>query len=106
MKCLFYDIIAKVIAAQRFLASALSALARKCHETCGCVTFCDICEGCITLLLSATPHSITSSALVSNVGGTVRPSALAVLRLITSSNLVGCMIGRSDGMAPLRMRPT
>ena len=27
-------------------------------------------------------------------GGTVRPSALAVLRLITSSNVVGCWTGR------------
>jgi hypothetical protein len=33
---------------------------------------------------------ITSSARASSVSGTVRPSALAVLRLITSSNLVGC----------------
>ncbi len=38
----------------------------------------------------AAPHSITSSALASSVAGTSRPSALAVLRLITSSNLVGC----------------
>ena len=36
-------------------------------------------------------YSITSSASASSVGGTVRPSALAVLRLITNSNLVGCM---------------
>ena len=35
-------------------------------------------------------YSITSSALASSEGGTVRPSALAVLRLITNSNLVGC----------------
>ena len=35
-------------------------------------------------------YSITSSARASSVGGTVRPSALAVLRLTTSSNLVGC----------------
>src|SRR5438034_1324277 len=35
-------------------------------------------------------HSITSSARASRVGGTVRPSILAVLRLMTSSNLVGC----------------
>jgi hypothetical protein len=34
-------------------------------------------------------HSITSSARASNVSGTVRPSALAVLRLMTSSNFVG-----------------
>ena len=32
-----------------------------------------------------------------------RPSALAVFRLITSSNLVGCMTGRSAGFSPLRM---
>jgi hypothetical protein len=34
----------------------------------------------------------------------LRPSALAVLRLIASSNLVGCWIGSSSGLAPLRMR--
>jgi hypothetical protein len=33
-------------------------------------------------------YSITSSARASRVGGKVRPSALAVLRLIRSSNLV------------------
>src|SRR5262245_32626721 len=51
-------------------------------------------------------HSITSSAVESSVGGTVRLSALAVLRLITSSNLVGCCTGRSAGFSPLRMRST
>src|SRR6516164_3247796 len=50
-------------------------------------------------------HSITSSASASRVGGTVRPSVFAVLRLITSSNLVGCKTGRSAGFSPLRMRP-
>src|SRR5262249_32581965 len=34
-------------------------------------------------------HSITSSARAMSVGGTVMPSARAVLRLITSSNRVG-----------------
>src|SRR6478672_2473026 len=34
-------------------------------------------------------YSITSSARAMSVGGTVRPSAFAVLRLITSSNLTG-----------------
>src|SRR5215510_6481070 len=48
-------------------------------------------------------HSITSSAVASNIGGTSRPSALAVLRLMTSSNLVGCTTGRSAGLAPLRI---
>src|SRR5262245_59264084 len=38
----------------------------------------------------ATFHSITSSARASSGGGTVRPSALAVLRLMRSSYLVGC----------------
>ena len=33
----------------------------------------------------------------------MRPSALAVLRLMTSSNLVGCSTGRSAGFAPLRI---
>jgi hypothetical protein len=34
-------------------------------------------------------HSITSSARTSSDGGMVRPRALAVLRLITSSNFSG-----------------
>jgi len=50
-------------------------------------------------------YSITSSAMASTLDGIVRPSALAVLRLITSSNLVGCTTGRSAGFSPLRMRP-
>ena len=51
------------------------------------------------------PHSITSSAVASSVGGTVRPSAFAVLRLITSSSLVACTTGRSAGLSPLSTRP-
>jgi hypothetical protein len=51
-------------------------------------------------------YSITSSAATSRVCGTVNPSALAVLRLMTSSNLVGCCTGRSPGFSPLRMRST
>src|SRR5262249_27953152 len=51
-------------------------------------------------------HSITSSARASSVGGTSRPSALAVFRLITSSYLVGACTGRSAGFSPLRMRST
>src|SRR5262249_3877552 len=43
---------------------------------------------------------ITSSARPSSDGGIVRPSALAVLRLMTSSNLIGCSTGRSAGLAP------
>src|SRR5262249_15877833 len=51
-------------------------------------------------------HSITSSARASRVGGTSRPSILAVEALMTSSNLVDCTTGRGAGLAPLRMRPT
>src|SRR5262249_5508624 len=40
------------------------------------------------------PHSITSSARASSVGGTSMPTALAVLRLMANSNLVGCMTDR------------
>src|SRR5262245_48933267 len=54
----------------------------------------------------ATPHSITSSARASTAGGISRPSTLAVLRLITSSYLVGACTGRSAGFSPLRMRST
>src|SRR5215471_16969985 len=49
-------------------------------------------------------HSITSSARPSSIGGTVRPIVLAVFRLITSSNLVGCWTGRSPGFSPMKMR--
>jgi len=52
------------------------------------------------------PYSITSSARASKVGGIARPSNLAVLRLMTSSNRVGCSTGRSAGFAPFRMRST
>src|SRR5262249_31803886 len=50
-------------------------------------------------------HSITSSAMASTPGGTVRPSAPAVFMLMTSSNLVGCSTGRSAGFSPFRIRP-
>src|ERR1700732_3223462 len=51
-------------------------------------------------------HSITSSALIMTSSGIVKPEALAVLRLTTSSNLVGCSTGISAGFSPLRMRST
>src|SRR6516164_2868520 len=56
-------------------------------------------------LKSRTPHSMTSSARARIDWGIVRPSALAVLRLTTSSNLVACSTGRSAGLAPLRIFP-
>jgi hypothetical protein len=39
-------------------------------------------------------YSITSSARANNVSGTARPSALAALRLITTSYFVGACTGR------------
>ena len=44
------------------------------------------------------------SAVASNDKGMVRPSALAVLRLITSSNLTGAWTGSSLGFSPFMMR--
>src|SRR5262249_23287055 len=51
-------------------------------------------------------HSITSSARAMSVGGTVRPSALAVLTLMTISIFVENSIGRSPGFAPFRILST
>ena len=49
---------------------------------------------------------ITSSARSRSDCGTVRPRAAAVLRLTTSSNLVGRSIGRSPGFSPFKIRST
>src|SRR5262249_46826064 len=54
----------------------------------------------------ATPHSITSSARNRNDSGIVRPSALAVVRLMIRSNLVGCSTGMSPGFVPRRILST
>ncbi len=51
-------------------------------------------------------HLITLSALASTLGGIVRPICLAVFRLITSSNFVGCSTGRSAGLLPFRILST
>src|SRR6516162_5423350 len=51
-------------------------------------------------------HSITSSARSRNDSGIVSPSAWAVVRLMTRSNLVGCSIGISLGFAPRRIWST
>ena len=79
-------------------------------------SFAGCCAPAVTGHVTAAPpssvmnsrpsHSITSSARASNLSGIGRRSAFAALRLITSSNLVGCKTGRSPGFSPLRMRPT
>jgi hypothetical protein len=51
-----------------------------------------------------TPHSI-NLAVANSVSGIVRPRFLAVFILITSSNLLGWITGRSEGFSPLRIRP-
>jgi hypothetical protein len=43
--------------------------------------------------------------MASRLAGTARPSARAVGRLMTSSNVTACMTGKSAGLAPLRIRP-
>ena len=48
-------------------------------------------------------YSITSSARRRNDSWTARPMAFAVLRLIVSSNFVGCSTGRSAGFVPCRI---
>jgi hypothetical protein len=48
-------------------------------------------------------YSITSSASNCRELGTSMPSALAVCRLMTNSNLVDCTTGRSAGFSPLRI---
>jgi hypothetical protein len=45
------------------------------------------------------------SANTLSTRGISSPSALAVSRLMTNSNLVDCCTGRSAGLAPLRMLP-
>jgi DNA replication protein DnaC len=47
-------------------------------------------------------YSITSSAIASTPDGMLRPRVLAVLRLITNSNLVGRMTGMSAGFKEAR----
>jgi len=43
--------------------------------------------------IATAAHSITSSALASNIAGTLRPNNLAVCRLMISSNLLDCTWG-------------
>jgi hypothetical protein len=57
-------------------------------------------------LAGARAYRITSSAWKRRIEGTVKPSAWAVLRLMTSLNFRGCSTGRSAGLAPLRILST
>jgi ABC transporter substrate binding protein len=57
-------------------------------------------------LVEGACYSITLSARSRNDSGIVTPSAAAALRLMNSSNLVGCSTGRSPTLAPFKMRST
>jgi hypothetical protein len=66
----------------------------------------DVGLHCMTLALKksigAPRHSITSSAIAISDCGMARLSVLAVLRLITSSYLVGASTGKLAGFSPFR----
>src|SRR5262249_8261578 len=57
-------------------------------------------------LFRSAPHSITSSARASSVGGISRLSALAVFRFKINSNLTGSWTGSSAGFVPLMILST
>ena len=59
--------------------------------------------GCQFALQKVVGCSITSSAVASRDGGTVSPSAVAVLRLKTKSNVVDCWTGWSARFVSLRI---
>src|SRR5258705_1562617 len=85
---------------------AMSPLYPRERTSSGCSGMSEKCQQETHALQHKASYSITSSARTSKDGGTVRPSALAVLRLITSSYLVGCSTGRSEGLVPLRILST
>ena len=62
--------------------------------------------GELAALVAHARYSMTWSARPSSDCGIVRPSAFAVLRLMTSSNVVGSSIGKSPGFAPFRTLST
>src|SRR5258708_39785531 len=47
-----------------------------------------------------------STASASKLSGIFMPSDLAVFALMTNSNLVGCITGKSAGLSPFSIRPT
>jgi hypothetical protein len=49
---------------------------------------------------------MTLSARYNSDCGIVTPICFAVLRLITSSNFVGCSTGKSAGLAPFKILST
>jgi hypothetical protein len=69
-------------------------LSRRLHASLGCT---GPPAGPRQLCLAPSTYSITSSVRASSVAGISRPIARAVGRLMTNSNLVDCITGRSAG---------
>ena len=97
---------------QGHTAPAPSCRHHRCHQSADvcftpesghvqCNSVCPLCANSG----HCSSYSITSSAAFSKPNGTARPSVLAVFKLMTKSNLVGCKSGRSAGFSPLRIRP-
>jgi hypothetical protein len=59
-----------------------------------------------TLRTLSLSYWMISSARASTEGGIVRPICFAAFRLMMNSNFVGCSMGRSAGLAPLRILST
>src|SRR5262245_42517625 len=68
-----------------------------CQATVRFVAMCQFHQVHRSKLIRYLHHSMTKSAEITSVLGTMRPSALAVLTLIASSYLSGCCTGRLAG---------
>jgi hypothetical protein len=83
---------------------------RKLALAVGCFRFCPHSGPSLdsqhTAAWMESGHSMTSSARARIDCGTARPSAFAVFRLITISNLVDCCTGSSIALAPFRSLST
>src|SRR5439155_13073552 len=55
---------------------------------------------------SGAAYSITLSARASKIGERLRPRAFADFALMASSKRVGCVMGRSAGLAPFKILST
>jgi hypothetical protein len=97
--------------AAAIVAAHTTALCILRYEVAGAFTYCIVHLPLFAVLklTTAAPmatHSITSSARKMTDGGIVSPSALAALRLTTSSNLTGRSTGKSAGFAPFKILST
>jgi hypothetical protein len=80
------------------------SLQARCHRRTGVMGVWSV--GMRTGALIMGGYWMISVAWASTVGGILRPSAWAVLMLMTSSNSVGCSTGISAGLAPFRILST